>query len=108
MAAFATSTHIVSSQPATAPTVHHGRCSFRGSWRRAPEAKIGSTVAAENYYQHAEHYFRSITAIAGRLEKRTLREFLQWRVGLFICEARQRLRRAAPDNEMRVLTRPNP
>jgi hypothetical protein len=24
------------------------------------EAQIGNTVAAENYYQHAEHYFRSM------------------------------------------------
>jgi hypothetical protein len=26
------------------------------------EALIGNTVGAENYYQHAEHYFRSMTA----------------------------------------------
>jgi hypothetical protein len=25
------------------------------------EALIGNTVGAENYYQHAEHYFRSMT-----------------------------------------------
>jgi Domain of unknown function (DUF4167) len=25
------------------------------------EALIGNTVAAENYYQHAEHYFKSMT-----------------------------------------------
>jgi hypothetical protein len=24
------------------------------------ETQIGNTVAAENYYQHAEHYFRSM------------------------------------------------
>jgi Domain of unknown function (DUF4167) len=24
------------------------------------EAQNGNTVSAENYYQHAEHYFRSI------------------------------------------------
>ena len=24
------------------------------------EVQIGNTVAAENYYQHAEHYFRSM------------------------------------------------
>jgi hypothetical protein len=24
------------------------------------EAQIGNTVGAENYYQHAEHYFRSM------------------------------------------------
>jgi len=24
------------------------------------ESQIGNTVAAENYYQHAEHYFRSM------------------------------------------------
>ena len=24
------------------------------------EAQYGNTVAAENYYQHAEHYFRSM------------------------------------------------
>jgi hypothetical protein len=26
------------------------------------EALIGNTVGAENYYQHAEHYFRSMNA----------------------------------------------
>jgi Domain of unknown function (DUF4167) len=26
------------------------------------EALIGNTVGAENYYQHAEHYFRSMTS----------------------------------------------
>ena len=26
------------------------------------EAQIGNTVAAENYYQYAEHYFRSISS----------------------------------------------
>jgi hypothetical protein len=26
------------------------------------EAQSGSTVAAENYYQHAEHYFRSMSS----------------------------------------------
>jgi hypothetical protein len=26
------------------------------------EAQIGNTIGAENYYQHAEHYFRSIRA----------------------------------------------
>jgi hypothetical protein len=26
------------------------------------EAQNGNTVAAENYYQHAEHYFRSMRA----------------------------------------------
>jgi hypothetical protein len=26
------------------------------------EAQIGNTVAAENYYQHAEHYFRSMSS----------------------------------------------
>jgi uncharacterized protein DUF4167 len=26
------------------------------------EAQSGNTVAAENYYQHAEHYFRSMSA----------------------------------------------
>lgn len=25
------------------------------------EAQIGNTVGAENYYQHAEHYFRSMS-----------------------------------------------
>ena len=24
------------------------------------EVQIGNTIAAENYYQHAEHYFRSM------------------------------------------------
>jgi hypothetical protein len=28
------------------------------------EALIGNTVGAENYYQHAEHYFRSMTSAA--------------------------------------------
>ena len=26
------------------------------------EAQIGNTVAAENYYQYAEHYFRSMSS----------------------------------------------
>jgi hypothetical protein len=26
------------------------------------EAQIGNTVAAENYYQHAEHYFRTMSS----------------------------------------------
>jgi hypothetical protein len=26
------------------------------------EALAGNTVAAENYYQHAEHYFRSMSS----------------------------------------------
>jgi hypothetical protein len=26
------------------------------------EAQIGNTVAAENYYQHAEHYFRLMSS----------------------------------------------
>ena len=26
------------------------------------EAQIGNTVGAENYYQYAEHYFRSMTS----------------------------------------------
>jgi len=26
------------------------------------EAQSGNTVAAENYYQHAEHYFRSMSS----------------------------------------------
>ena len=26
------------------------------------EAQIGNTVGAENYYQHAEHYFRSMSS----------------------------------------------
>ena len=25
------------------------------------EAQTGNTIAAENYYQHAEHYFRSMS-----------------------------------------------
>jgi len=28
------------------------------------EALIGNTVGAENYYQHAEHYFRSMSSDA--------------------------------------------
>jgi hypothetical protein len=28
------------------------------------EAQAGNLIAAENYYQHAEHYFRSISAHA--------------------------------------------
>ena len=29
------------------------------------EAQSGNTVAAENYYQHAEHYFRSMSSDSG-------------------------------------------
>ena len=30
------------------------------------EAQIGNTVGAENYYQYAEHYFRSISSDSER------------------------------------------
>jgi hypothetical protein len=30
------------------------------------EVQNGNTVAAENYYQHAEHYFRSMSSDRGR------------------------------------------
>ena len=29
------------------------------------EAQIGNMVGAENYYQHAEHYFRSMSSDRG-------------------------------------------
>ena len=29
------------------------------------EAQNGNTIAAENYYQHAEHYFRSMSSTSG-------------------------------------------
>ena len=29
------------------------------------EAQIGNTVGAENYYQYAEHYFRSMSSDSG-------------------------------------------
>jgi hypothetical protein len=29
------------------------------------EAQSGNTVGAENYYQHAEHYFRSMSSYRG-------------------------------------------
>ena len=29
------------------------------------EAQSGNTVGAENYYQHAEHYFRSMSSCRG-------------------------------------------
>jgi Domain of unknown function (DUF4167) len=29
------------------------------------EARSGNLIAAENYYQHAEHYYRSMSADAG-------------------------------------------
>ena len=29
------------------------------------EAQAGNTIAAENYYQHAEHYFRSMSSDRG-------------------------------------------
>jgi hypothetical protein len=31
------------------------------------EAQIGNSVGAENYYQHAEHYFRSMSSLRGPL-----------------------------------------
>jgi uncharacterized protein DUF4167 len=31
------------------------------------EAQSGNTVAAENYYQHAEHYFRSMSSDRGAI-----------------------------------------
>jgi hypothetical protein len=30
------------------------------------EALAGNPVEAENYYQHAEHYFRSMSAVRGK------------------------------------------
>jgi hypothetical protein len=30
------------------------------------EAQIGNTVGAENYYQHAEHYFRAMSSDSER------------------------------------------
>ena len=40
---------------------------MKQSYERYPamaraEAQNGNTVAAENYYQHAEHYFRSMVS----------------------------------------------
>ena len=33
------------------------------------ETQIGNTVGAENYYQHAEHYFRSMRPTRRELER---------------------------------------
>jgi len=49
--------------PSAARTQSHGGQSAQRSYERylalaQEEARSGNVVAAENYYQHAEHYFR--------------------------------------------------
>ena len=41
-----------------------GRCKWSENAEPATrsEAQNGNTIAAENYYQHAEHYFRSMSS----------------------------------------------
>jgi Domain of unknown function (DUF4167) len=36
------------------------------------EAQIGNTIGAENYYQHAEHYFRSMSSDSERTQDLSL------------------------------------
>ena len=41
---------------------------MNGIWRSPKlKPKSGNTVAAENYYQHAEHYFRSMSSDRGAI-----------------------------------------
>ena len=53
-----------------APNANHPKPT-RGSWQRSyerylalaqEEARSGNVVGAENYYQHAEHYFRLMSS----------------------------------------------
>jgi hypothetical protein len=49
---------------------HNGAHNARRNYERylalaQAEAQNGNTVAAENYYQHAEHYFRSMSSDRG-------------------------------------------
>ena len=53
-----------------ARTEYNGSHNARRNYERylalaRAEAQIGNTVAAENYYQHAEHYFRSMSSDRG-------------------------------------------
>ena len=53
--------------PSTARTQSHGGQSAQRSYERylalaQEEARSGNVVAAENYYQHAEHYFRLMSS----------------------------------------------
>ena len=36
-----------------------------GIWLARAEAQSGNMIGAENYYQHAEHYFRSMSSDRG-------------------------------------------
>jgi Domain of unknown function (DUF4167) len=47
------------------PTQHRGSQNAQKNYERyialaQAEARAGNSIAAENYYQHAEHYFRSM------------------------------------------------
>jgi hypothetical protein len=53
--------------PSAARTQLHGGQSAQRSYERylalaQEEARSGNVVAAENYYQHAEHYFRLMSS----------------------------------------------
>jgi Domain of unknown function (DUF4167) len=53
--------------PSTARPQLHGSQSAQRSYERylalaQEEARSGNVVAAENYYQHAEHYFRLMSS----------------------------------------------
>jgi hypothetical protein len=53
--------------PSTARTQLHGGQSAQRSYERylalaQEEARSGNVVSAENYYQHAEHYFRLMSS----------------------------------------------
>jgi hypothetical protein len=57
--------------PSTSRPQLHGSQSAQRSYERylalaQEEARSGNIVAAENYYQHAEHYYRSMSGHAGR------------------------------------------
>ena len=56
--------------PSTARPQLHGSQSAQRSYERylalaQEEARSGNVVAAENYYQHAEHYFRLLSSNRG-------------------------------------------
>jgi hypothetical protein len=64
---FATRSKGTNMSAARAPSNYNGFQSAQRSYERyvalaQEEARSGNVVAAENYYQHAEHYFRLMSA----------------------------------------------
>ena len=58
----------VRAKSSTIPPAHRVSQTAQGNYERylelgRAEALAGNPVEAENYYQHAEHYFRSMSAV---------------------------------------------